>query len=181
MDVFTYFYLQMDKMLLPVYRVSDNHFLGYYLGTFVLAVICVIVGEFSISLAFRANRERIIHNGKEMSRFQELSIDALRAGQKAAYRASNLLANEAFGKSFFQMVALSAASLWPVFFALAWLQYRFTGVELPLPVEIPVVGRSIGYVGSFALIYVLARIVSNNIKLRVLSFWLKQKDKGPNG
>ena len=92
----------------------------------------MIIGELTISLAFLAVKKRIDKFSEEALRYQDLSLEALKRGDKAAYRAANRLANDAFGHSFFMQIALSAAFLWPVFFALAWMNYRFAGLEFPL-------------------------------------------------
>ena len=60
-------------------------------------------------------------------------MEALKAGNRPAYEAANKLANEAFGKSFFMQLTLSATFFWPVFFALGWMQYRFLDWSSPCP------------------------------------------------
>ena len=60
-------------------------------------------------------------------------MEALKAGDRPAYEAANKLANEAFSKSFFMQLTLSATFFWPVFFALGWMQYRFLEIEFPIP------------------------------------------------
>jgi len=76
---------------------------------------------------------------------------------------------DAFGRNFFNMVALYAASLWPIFFALAWMQYRFSEIEFPI------FGVSVGYAFTYFLMYVLARILFENIKHRLPYFRSIQK------
>ena len=83
----------------------------------------------------------------EAKKYQDLSIEALKARDRPAYEGANKLANEAFGKSFYSQVALSAAFLWPIFFALGWMQHRFLEVEFPLPF----IGFSLGYIGVFLI------------------------------
>ncbi len=96
--VFTNTWIRTHLALLPCHGL---HLCGFLLGTFVLALMSVIIGEFSISLIFRINRTFIDKQTDEIVRYQNLSIDALAAGDKEAYHASNKMANEAFGKSFF--------------------------------------------------------------------------------
>ncbi len=165
MDFITVLYAQMDKILLHFYRFPDNPLAGYYLGTFMLALACVITGEYSISLAFRFNKEKIARDNYETGHFQDLSIEALKAGDKAAYRACNSIANDACGNAFFSQIALSASSLWPVFIALGWMQYRFGGVSFSLPFSIPWAGNTVGYAATFILCYIFARILFRKVKV----------------
>lgn len=158
----------MDKVLMPFYRFPDNPLLGYFIGTFILSLACVIIGECSISLAFRLNKKNIVRDNNEIARFQDLSIKALRAGNKAAYKASNSIANDVFGRSFFSQIALSASYLWPIFIALGWMQYRFFGVKFNLSLSIPVIGNTVGYLATFLLCYVFVRILLGKVKSKLL-------------
>jgi len=155
---------QIDGALIFFYRISDVPIIGYYLGTFVLALLCVVIGQLTISLAFLANRRRIDADNSNMVRMQNLSIKALAAKNKGAYKAFNKEANEAFGKVFFMQIALAAASLWPVPFALAWMQTRFAEVEFPLPVTLPILGDTVGYTFSFFPILILAFMLFGKAK-----------------
>lgn len=166
--MFTYLYMEIDKVLMPFYRLPDNPLLGYYTGTFALSLACVITGEYSIKLAFRLNKEKIVRNNAEMDIYQDLSIKALKAGDKAAYKACNSIANDAYGKAFFSQIALSASALWPVFIALGWMQYRFAGVEFNLPFPIPGIGGTVGYAATFLSCYIITRILSGKIKNKFL-------------
>ena len=81
------------------------------------------------------------------------------------------MANEAFSKSFFMQIALSATFLWPIFFILGWMQYRFLELEFPLPF----VGFSLGYIGVFILLYIPAYILFKQVKRR-LPYFRRLKD-----
>ena len=73
-----------------------------------------------------------------MPRFEKmnrLSSEALSLGDKESYKACNKEGNDAFGQLFFNKFGLSAASLWPIFFALAWMQDRFAGDRSSSPVD----------------------------------------------
>jgi len=83
------------------------------------------------------------------------------SGDEESYRSMNRQANEAFGKVFFNMFTFSAASLWAVFFVLAWMQTRFMDIEF----FVPGFGVSFGYVFTFFLLYIVARVLIRNIKL----------------
>ena len=153
------FYLFLDPYLIRCYRITGYAWADFLMGTLVLAFMAVVIGEVTISLAFLTVKQRIDRVTEESHRYQNLSLDALKAGDKQAYRAANKLANDAFGKSFFMQIALSAAFLWPVFFALAWMDYRFAGLEFPLPF----IGYSLGYIGVFILIYAAAYLLFKRV------------------
>ena len=93
-------------------------------------------------------------------------MEALKAGDRPAYEAANKLANEAFGKSFFSQVALSATFVWPIFFALGWMQHRFLEVEFPLPFT----SFSLGYIGVFLILYIVAYVIFKPVKRRMPYF-----------
>lgn len=168
------FYLFLDQYLIWFYRLTGSPWVDFFLGTLVLACLTLLIGEVTISLAYRFIRKRIDHSAAEATKYQDLSIDALKAGDKAAYTAANKLANDAFGKSFFQQATLSAAFLWPVFFALAWMQYRFLDLEFPLPFD----GWSLGYIGIFLLLYIPVVILFKGVKRRLP--WFRGLKESPN-
>lgn len=165
MDIITNFQHIIDSFLIYFYRLSDNPMLGYYLGTFILSLICVLIGELSIAIAFRVNKKQINLENHEIEHYQNLSIEALKYGDKTAYKACNGIANKAYGKSFFSRIALSASSLWPIFIALGWMQYRFSGVEF----GIPLTEFTVGYLPTFLLAYVLTRILFGKLKRNFLN------------
>jgi len=162
----------VDQYLIMCYRLTGHAGVDFAIGTLVLAVICLLIGEVTVSLAFRLTR---MHRGKktaEAEKYQNLSVEALKAGNKEAYEATNKLAKDAFGHTFFQQVALSSAFLWPPFFALAWMQHRFLEVEFPLPL-LPV---SLGFIGVFIIIYVPIYILLRQAKKRLSFFRFHQRD-----
>jgi len=159
-------YELIDSFLICFYRITGNPVHDYYIGTFLLALLTVLVGEFTISIVFRVNRR---HLEKLNSRYQDLSrlsSQALEQGDKESYKAVNKEGNDAFGQLFFNKFGLSAASLWPIFFALAWMQRRFSEIDLPLPL----VGLEINYFFFFLLCYVGARIFFSRIKRKLPYF-----------
>ena len=93
-------------------------------------------------------------------------MEALKAGDRPAYEAANKLANEAFGKSFFMQVALSATFFWPIFLALGWMQQRFLEVAFPLPF----IGFSLGYTAVFIILYIAAYGLFRPVKRRLPYF-----------
>jgi len=156
----------IDPYLIWSYRLTGYAFPDFVLGTFVLAWIALIIGEFTIAAVFLIARERIDATTHEARRYQDLSADAMAAGNKEAYRAANKLANDAFGRSFFMQIALSAAFLWPVFVALAWMDQRFAEVEFPLLFS----DYSIGYIGLFIVLFAAAYLMFKRIKYRLPYF-----------
>ncbi len=153
----------LDLYLIHCYRITGYAPLDFCLGTLVLACLAVLLGHLTSSLARLALRKRFGQDSATAARYQELSIQALQAGDRPAYEAANRLANEAFGKSFFLQAGMSAGFLWPVFLSLAWMQGRFQGIEIPL-VVIP---YSLGFVGIFTILYILAYFLVKRIKRRL--------------
>lgn len=168
------FMLSLDPYLIWCYRLPDNAYAGFFLGTFVLAVICLVLGEVTSSLASRLVGKRLENLTAEAVKYQDLSIAAAQAGDKAAYQAANRLANEAFGKTFFSQLALSMARFWPVPFALAWMQYRFWEVGLPLPL----INFALGFIGVFIIMYAVAYLLGKRVAYMLLfSRGLKAKSE----
>jgi len=130
------------------------------MGTFVLAVVCVVVGELTVSLALRLNQRFIDELTAEMETKEALSLQAYRSGDKSSYRALNKAATDAWGKRFFTMIGYSAGILWPIPFALGWMQMRFADVRLALAFPLSLVfGKTVGYIFVFIPIYVFCRIL----------------------
>jgi uncharacterized membrane protein (DUF106 family) len=159
-------YLFLDPYLIWFYRLTGQAGVNFFLGTLVVAVLALLVGEFTSFLASFLVRRHFGEVAGEAKKYQDLSMEALKAGDRPAYEAANKLANEAFGKSFFMQLALSATFFWPIFFVLGWMQYRFLEVEFPLPF----VGFSLGYIGVFIIIYVAAYILFKRVKNRLPYF-----------
>jgi hypothetical protein len=156
--------LFLDTYVIQLYRIVGNPVVDYFLGTFSLALLSVLVGEASVFILRAVNKSHMERLEREMSEKHSLSLQARKSGDKALYRALNREANDAFGKVFFNMFTFSAASLWSAFFVLAWMQYRFIDVRFPLPFRMPLLGESVGYVFTFLLLYVLSRMLVKNLK-----------------
>jgi len=159
-------YLYLDPYLIWFYRLSGSAEVNFLLGTLALAVLSLLVGEFTSFLASYIVRRHFEQVSGEAKRYQDLSMEALKAGDRPSYEAANNLANEAFGKSFFMQVALSATFLWPIFFALGWMQHRFLDVEFPLPF----ISSSLGYIAVFLLLYAATYFVFKPLKRRMPYF-----------
>ena len=159
-------FLFLDPYLIWFYRITGDAMIDFILGTFTLALMAVIVGELNIALAYLAARRRIERVTDEAVKYQNLSLEALKAGDKGAYRAANRLANDAFGHAFFMQIALSAAFLWPAGFVLAWMSQRFWDLEFPLPF----IPYSLGYIGVFLILFIAAYFVFKPVKYRIPYF-----------
>ncbi|MBC7105266.1 MAG: hypothetical protein H5T97_04950, partial [Firmicutes bacterium] len=153
----------VDAVLLVPYRLTGHPVADYFAGTFILALLAAAVGEFTAALVFTVNRRHVERLDRELAEKHALSLAALEAGDRGRYAAVNREANEAFGRVFFNMVALSAAYLWPVFFALAWMQPRFAGLAFPVPFT----GLSVNYAVTFLVCYLLARLGFGRVKHRL--------------
>lgn len=70
-------------------------FLDFLLCSMLAAMISVIMGEITISLAYRINRHYIHGLSKEVQRYQSLSEEASVLADPATYRAINREGNEA--------------------------------------------------------------------------------------
>jgi hypothetical protein len=150
----------LDPFLIILYRLTGNPMADYFLGTFLLALLAVVVGEFTISIVFKVNKAHLDKLNARVEKMKHLSSEALALGDQAGYKACNKEGNDAFGQLFFNKFGLSAASLWPIFFALAWMQERFAEIGLPLPW----LGWEINYFFFFLMCYILARIFFSRIK-----------------
>lgn len=170
MDISASFFQYIDPALIFFFRIGSLPILGYYLGCAVLGLICVVLGQLTIALAFRMNQRFIDRDNREMVRMHNSSVKALMVRDKAAYKNCNKAANDAFGKVFFSQIALSVSGLWPLPFAMGWMQSRFLDVQFPLPFTLPVIGDQVGFMFTFLPIYVLMFILFNKIKRRLPFF-----------
>jgi hypothetical protein len=151
--------LQVDSFLITFYRLTGYSLADYFIGTMVLGFICVVIGELSVSLAIRFNKRYLDSMSREMKEKEALSLQARSVGDKEGYKSLNKEATDIWGKHFFTMVAYSAGILWPIPFALGWMQTRFAGVEFNLAFPLSLIfGKSVGYIFTFIPIYILCRI-----------------------
>ena len=164
MDILAMMKVWLDSAFIFFFRLPEIPILGYYLGCTVLSLASVVVGQITIAIAFFWNQKFIDRDNREMVRMHNLSVRALLAKDKGAYKNCNKVANDAFGKVFFSQVALSISSLWPVAFAAGWLQTRFQDVTFPLPFSVPVLGDHVGFMFTFLPIYILMYILFGWIK-----------------
>lgn len=143
------FFLWLDPYLIWFFRLTEAAALNFLIGTAVMAGLALAVGKLGAALVLTIGRRYALELVHEAKKYQDLSHQALQAGDRPAYEAANRLANEAFSKSFFLGLAQSAAYVWPLALVLAWMQYRFLG----LPFPIPWIGWSVSYAGIFIVLY----------------------------
>jgi hypothetical protein len=149
-----------DPYLLALYRLTGVEILDGLVGTFLVALIAAVVGEFTISIVFRINRRHLDRLNDDLKKYSDLSQEAARRGDPVSYKALNKQANDAWGQVFFNKFGLSAAALWPVFFALDWMQPHFSENGVPAPFF----PEGANYVALFLVCYILARIVFGRLK-----------------
>ncbi len=159
----------IDSLLISLFRIVDTPITGYYLGTAIICVICFFIGKVTLRISSSFNSSFLQKDRSAMVHMHNLSMKALAGRDKTAYTSCNKQANEAFGKVFFTSVALGSSALWPVPFALAWMQYRFGQVQFELPVELPVVGSHTGYLFTFFPILVLTYIFMGRFMSKINS------------
>jgi hypothetical protein len=141
-----------DTFLIRFYQITGNPLWDYFIGSFLLALLSVLVGQATPFLVFRANRRHIEHLDDRLATLIRLTASAMEMGDKQSYKSLNKEANDTYGHVFFNRFGLSAASLWPVLFALAWMQERFAHIAIP----IPVIGFRANYFVVFLVSYLAA-------------------------
>jgi hypothetical protein len=181
MDPVIWIVSKIDPFLIAPYRWFDNPMASWWLGTFILALWAGIIGELSLAAAYRLNRSQVAENDEQTLYYHRQSMAAKKAGDETAYRGINNLANEAFGKGFFLLAAMGMASLWPAFFAAAWLNLRFGELTFSLPRWAG--GLELNFIAPFIVLYILARVVISKVKrlalTRTTSDAVPPTDSGP--
>jgi len=154
----------LDPALVGPYRLieswSGHPMAAWWAGTFVLALWAVALGHATIYLARVINGSFLEQSSAEARELSNKSMDALKSGDKEAYKAINSLATDSFGKSFFQQVAVSAGSLWPAFLGAAWLEARFGDIRF----AVPWMENGINFVPPYLICYIAARIIWGRAK-----------------
>lgn len=168
-----------DPFFIAPFRMVSSPTTGYLLGTAILALQCFILGDLSAIGVKFLNRKYLRKIQKEMDRNHHLSEKALMMGDKESYKAVNRQALDAFGHSFSLGGAVFCVSIWPMPFALAWMNLRFFDAPLELPVSLPFLGSSIHYFASFLLIYIAVRIIGSALIRRLP--WYSKLTAGPAG
>ncbi len=140
----------VDAALIAPFRLFADPGIGFACGMTVLALASALLGRLGAASLGRLQRARREREEGETRRHHELSIEAVKAGDRAAYLAANRLARDAYGNTMALAAGRAAALLWPPCAALAWAYWRFAGVPLPL------VGEAVGPVAFFLPPHILA-------------------------
>ncbi len=156
MDPFIGWLKAIDPVLIAPYRWFNNPIIGWWAGTFILSLWAVTLGDLTLLAAFRINERYVKGLLKKTHYYHEQSLKAKSSGDEKAYKKINWLANEEFGRSFFMLMAMGMGSLWPAFFAAAWLNERFGQMTFFILPEWAG-GYHINFIGPFVVLYVLAR------------------------
>jgi len=153
---------KIDPVLIAPYRFFDDPLIGWWVGTFVLALWAAFLGELTLAVAYRVNRDPIAKTSESTLYYHEQSLKAKQAKDEQAYKKINRLANEEFGKSFFLLIAMGMGSLWPAFFAAAWLNERFGAIVFKLPQWAG--GFDLSFLAPFVLLYIGARVIFSKVR-----------------
>jgi hypothetical protein len=162
MEQISWFLTKIDPVLIFPYRLFENPLLGWWVGTFILALWASLLGELTLAVAYRINRNHIAKNWDQTLYYHLQSMKAKKAGDEKAYKGINKLANEEFGKSFFLFMAMGMASLWPAFFAAAWLDRRFGDIIFVLPKWAG--GLELNFIAPLVILYIAARMIIAKLK-----------------
>ena len=157
----------LDSLLMAPFQALPWPVPAFWLGCLTLALLCTLVGELTGALLYLLNRSFYAEQQSAMTKAHNLSVDALHSGDKESYLAINRQAHEAFGKAFFAQAALGISSLWPVPFALAWLDLRFEGIPIH---TLPWLDRPLYYPFVLLICYIPLRIVFARLKRRLPLF-----------
>jgi hypothetical protein len=162
MDAITWLLHKIDPVLIAPYRFFDNPMAGWWAGTFVLALWAAFLGELTLAVAYRVNRGPIAKTSERTLYYHEQSFKAKQAKDEGAYKKINRLANEAYGKTFFLFIAMGMGSLWPAFFAAAWLNERFGQIVFTLPKWAG--GFELSFLAPFVILYIVARVIFTKLR-----------------
>lgn len=178
-------YHYLDLFLIAPFRWPgpDAAIWGMWMGSIFLAFYCTVIGELIGAVLFLIHRKHYLGMQDKMTRYHNISVGALHAGDKETYLAANKLANDDFGKNFFAQASVGVSTLLPIPFALGWMSKRFEGIEI---YSIPGTSISMGYVFVLLSSYIVIRILFSRFKKhlplfrRVLEIKEKaRKERGP--
>ncbi len=141
----------LDPWMIWAFRLTDNPYIGFAIGLFWICLISTLLGELFMAGVYFSNAKHFAKINRDMVNHHNLSVQAIGAKNKKAWKACNSIANDAFGKNFFAHIALFASSLWVVPFAIGWMFYRFGEVDFIVPF-IGEVGPSFIFIPTYILI-----------------------------
>lgn len=161
------FLLLIDPWIIAPYRWTGSALAGFYLGTALLSLQVIILGDLVARAIIRINRKRMADIHGDMEKHHALSEEALKLGDKESFKAVNRQALEAFGHSFSMGAVFFCVSVWPLPFALAWMQLRFGQATPVLPWSLPLLGKTPGIVFYFLLLYIPIRVFYSKVMARI--------------
>ena len=123
----------LDPWMIWSFRLTANPYVGFAIGIFWISLAATVIGELCMAGIYFINRKHFAEINRNMVSHHNLSVKAIGAKDKQAWKACNSIANDAFGKNFFSHIALFASSLWVVPFGIGWLFYRFGEVDFVIP------------------------------------------------
>lgn len=170
MDIGSTLFFWVDLFLITPFRIPGYQNIpiwSMWLGSSVLAFYCIIIGETIGAVLFLIHRRYYLGLQDKMTRYHNISVDALHSGNKEVYLAANKLANDDFGKNFFAQASISMSTLLPVPFALGWMAQRFEDIVI---YRIPGTEISLGYVFVLLSAYIVIRILFSRVKKRLPLF-----------
>ncbi|AGW12188.1 hypothetical protein [Megalodesulfovibrio gigas] len=150
----------LDPGFIWAFRLMPDPHWGFVVGSVYVALCAIVVGDVAMSLAYRINRSAHLAQQREMKKHSDMSFEALVEKDKAAFKACNTLANDAFGRNFFLGATLFCASIWPLALALGWMDYRFGRV---IDLSAPFLGQ-VRPEFWFIPLYIVLRIAFAKIK-----------------
>lgn len=165
MGIFHSLNVFLDPYLIWAFRILENPWAGFSIGILFVCLLTTVLGELSMAGIYFANKDHFAEHNREMVRNNNLSLRSLLIKDKAGFKALNREANEEFGKNFFSRIALFGASLWPAFFLMGWMDFRFGTVDFVMP--------WIGKVGPgffFVPAYIVTRVLFEFNKKRIPVF-----------
>lgn len=160
-------FLFLDAWLIAPFRWPSSPILGFFLGSFILVVYSIFLGQLSMAGLARIQYKHLVKHDTEVAKRSALSLEALKVQDKEAYLAQNTLAKDAYGHVMSLAVGRMTASLWPAVAALAWMDLRFRGIPLDLPFAIPYLGATVYYPFFFIPMYLGLRITWGKLRKRV--------------
>ncbi|MFV0350031.1 MAG: hypothetical protein ACK5JO_15770 [Halodesulfovibrio sp.] len=161
---FTSLYLTADAFFIAPYRWFSSAELGMWVGTSILSIWAIIAGELALTFIYLTNRAYYASLNTKMVRMHNLSIAAIQCKDKESFKATNKWANEYFGKMFFSHAALFAVSIWPLPFALGWMQTRFEGITIH---TVPYFETPLGYQFVMLTCYIVLRLTFSKVRKHV--------------
>jgi len=76
------FYEVIDPILMGLFRLVPDPIIGFFVGTFLLALTSVVIGQTTLSIAFLFNRKYVENLNNDLIKWNNLSITLLKLAIK---------------------------------------------------------------------------------------------------